>query len=57
MRSASFGKTIDEVLALALEEACPTEPAAADESKGTAPLDYRAPTQGIQTAKIYADVG
>jgi ATP-dependent Lon protease len=43
-------ETIDEVLALALEEACPTDAAGTDESK-TPPLwTTEQPSQGIQTS-------
>jgi ATP-dependent Lon protease len=43
-------ETIDEVLALALEESCPTDAAATDETK-TPPLwSTEQPSQGIQTS-------
>ena len=43
-------ETIDEVLALALEDVCPTDPAAADESKAPPLWTPEPPSQGIQTS-------
>src|SRR3989449_31845 len=43
-------ETIDEGLALALEEACPIDAAATDESKTPQPWTTEQPSQGIQTS-------
>jgi ATP-dependent Lon protease len=43
-------ETIDEVLALALEEACPTDAAATDDAKAPPLWTTEPPSQGIQTS-------
>ncbi|HEU4477411.1 MAG TPA: S16 family serine protease, partial [Pyrinomonadaceae bacterium] len=42
--------TIDEVLALALEDACPTDPAATGQSEAPPLWTTEPPSQGIQTS-------